>query len=417
MKTFLIVFSAVVLAVLTLLAGAFFALRATLAPMPGEWSVPLVLGPLTIQAGVPSMLRLATSAWSGPLLHGRTLPTRYGVLHLAWAKENYLQVRCAPCVLQPPGLGEEPLRLPEVQLTVRRLGEQLWGGFAAGKVRGEWAGRMAGDHIRMRVGIPSTPLADGYALFASDIPEVQRAQIDGSFSLVAELSLPEGTLTVKPHIEGFAVSGLGTEALAGARSSCTKRASKLTTESWLSRAVVAAEDQRFWEHPGYDLAEVAAAFQRNNDAQRIARGASTLSQQTAKLLVTGGERSLVRKLRELLYAVELERTLGKPRILRLYLENAPWGEGLCGAEAAARHYFGVRAHELTIAQAGWLAAMLHNPDAEAQRWAATGKINTARAQWVVLGMRGLPRTRKMELADAIADTDWKPWWAAPMESK
>ena len=55
----------------------------------------------------------------------------------------------------------------------------------------------------------------------------------------------------------------------------------------------------------------------------------------------------MRKLRELLYAVEMERTLGKPRILRLYLDNAPWGPRLCGAEAAAAHYFGVRAHELT----------------------------------------------------------------------
>ena len=133
------------------------------------------------------------------------------------------------------------------------------------------------------------------------------------------------------------------------------------------------------------------------------------------MLVTGGERSSVRKLRELLYAVEMEQVLGKPRILRLYLDNAPWGEGLCGAEAAAQHYFGVRAHELTITQASWLAAMLHNPDVEAQRWATTGKINTARTQWVVLALRGVPRPRKLELAQAVEDIDWKPWWVQPPE--
>jgi monofunctional glycosyltransferase len=358
-------------------------------------------------------VRLATSAWGGPLLHGRSISTRRGLLQLSWAGEGWLQVRCAPCVVQPPGLGEEPLRLAEVQLTVRRIGEQLWGDFAAGQVRGAWQGRMAGGRLQLRLSVPWTPLADGYALFAADIPEVRRARIEGMFSLEAQLSLPDGTLAVRPRIDGFAAPGLGTEALAGARSQCTRRASRLTAESWLSRAVIAAEDQRFWEHPGYDLAEVAAAFAQNQQEQRLTRGASTLSQQVARLLITGGERSPVRKLRELLYAVELERTLGKPRILRLYLDNAPWGAGLCGAEAAARRYFGVRAHELTVSQAGWLAAMLHNPQAEAQRWASAGTINVARAQWVVLGMRGMPKSRKLDIAQAIADGDWKPEWASP----
>ena len=415
MKTLLIVFLALLVSALALLGASFFALRVALAPMPGEWTVPLALGPLTIQAGVPSMLRLATSSWGGPLLDGRRIPTRHGVLQLAWAREGALQVRCAPCTLQPPGLGEEPLRLPEVQLTVRRLGEDLWGSFASGRVRGDWKGHMAAGHIHLRVAIPATPIADAYALFAEDIPEVKSARIEGRFSLIADIALPEGTLALKPRLENFAVSGLGTEALVGARSSCTHRTSKLVPESWLARAVVAAEDQRFWEHPGYDLAEVTASLDRNQQEQRIARGGSTLSQQVAKLLVTGGERSPVRKLRELLYAVEMEQVLGKPRILRLYLDNAPWGESLCGAEAASQHYFGVRAHELTITQASWLAAMLHNPDAEAQRWAATGRINTARTQWVVVALRGVPRPRKLELAQAVEDIDWKPWWVQPAE--
>jgi monofunctional biosynthetic peptidoglycan transglycosylase len=415
MKTIVVALTALLLAASALLGGTFYALRLSLAPLPGEWSVPLAFGPLTMQAGVPSMLRLATSTWGGPLLDGRQLPSRHGTLHFSWADEGALQVHCAPCALQPPGVGEEPLVLPQVQLTVHRLGEQLWGSFTSGKVRGEWKGRMAAGGLRLRVSIASTPIADGYALFAKDIPELARARIEGSFSLVAELALPEGKLVLQPRLESFAVSGLGTEALAGARSSCTRRASRLTADSWLARAVVAAEDQRFHEHPGYDLAEVAAAVARNQQEQRIARGGSTLSQQLAKLLVTGGERSAVRKLRELLYAVEMEQTLGKPRILRLYLDHAPWGEGLCGAEAAAQHYFGVRAHELTITQASWLAAMLHNPDAEAQRWAATGRINTARAQWVVLALRGLPRARKIELSQAVEDMDWKPWWVPPAD--
>lgn len=416
MKTVLVVLSALVVTILLALAGVFLALRAVLAPLPGEWSVPLILGPFTLQAGVPSMLRLATSTWGGPLLHGRRLPTRHGVLQLAWSPQGALQVRCAPCLLQPPGIGEEPLRLPRVDLAVHRLGEQLWGDFAAGRVRGEWKGRLAGDQIHLKWTIASTPLADGYALFAGSIPELARARIEGSFSLQGELSLPDGTMTLRPRVEGFAVSGLGMEALTGARSACTPRSSRLTAESWLARAVVAAEDQRFHEHTGYDLVELSAALATNQQARRTARGASTLTQQTAKLLVTGAERSPARKLRELLYAVEMERTLGKARILRLNLDNAPWGDGLCGAEAAARHYFGVRAHELTIGQASWLAAMLHNPVQEALRWSATGSINLARAQWVVLALRGLPRARKVEIAGAMPDMDWQPRWAPPPES-
>jgi hypothetical protein len=419
MKTVALVCSFLLLAFLGSLAAAFYVARAVLAPLPGEWSVPLVLGPFEILAGVPSAIRLATSPWGGPLLDGRSVPTRAGRLQVRWlASSGTLLLRCAPCTLQPPGLGQEGLELAEVQATARRQGELLSGEIVSGRVRGTWRGELAQGHLRLRLSIPATPLADGYALFAQQLPELAHTRIGGTFALQGQLSLPSGSLTVAPTIEGFEVSGLGTEALAGARTSCARgrRASRLMPESWLARATVAAEDQRFYEHPGYDLAEFASSIARNQQAHRIERGASTLSQQVAKLLVTGDERSPVRKLRELLYAVEMERTLGKARILRLYLDNAPWGPGLCGAEAAANHYFGVRAHELTAAQASWLAAMLHNPAMEAQRWADSGQIDLARAQWVALGLRGLSRKQKLALAEQMATRPWPPTWAEPASS-
>jgi penicillin-binding protein 1A len=82
--------------------------------------------------------------------------------------------------------------------------------------------------------------------------------------------------------------------------------------------VVATEDQRFFTHTGFDLTELNAAFALNQQSDQIERGASTLTQQLARLLVTGSERTPTRKLRELLYAVEMERTLGKARILGRY---------------------------------------------------------------------------------------------------
>ncbi|MEO8653421.1 MAG: biosynthetic peptidoglycan transglycosylase [Ramlibacter sp.] len=418
MKTFLRICCALLIAVAAVGAAAFYAAKAVLAPLPGEWSVPLRFGPFELQAGVPSLIRLATSPWGGALLDGRHVPTRAGRLQLQWQASNRtLLLRCAPCILQPPGLGQDGLLIADAQVTARRQGELLSGELIAGRVRGTWRGEVAQSRLRLQLSIPATPLANGYALFAQHLPELAQARIAGNFALQAQLSLPSGSLTVAPSIDGFEVSGLGTEALAGARTSCSRgqRPSRLLPESWLARAAIAAEDQRFWDHPGYDLGELAASAARNHEAQRIERGASTLSQQVAKLLITGDERSPVRKLRELLYAVEMERTLGKPRILRLYLDNAPWGHRLCGAEAAAQHYFGVRAHELTPAQASWLAAMLHNPTAEAQRWAETGQINLARAQWVALGLRGLSRKQKLALTEDMATMEWPPTWAEPPE--
>ena len=117
-------------------------------------------------------------------------------------------------------------------------------------------------------------------------------------------------------------------------------------------------------------------------------------------------RSPLRKLRELLYAVEMEQTLGKARILNLYLEHAPWGATVCGAHAAAHAYFGRRADRLTPAQAVWLAAMLHNPGLEARQWRTSGQINQVRAQWVARQVHALRKSQRQQLQDALAKAAW-----------
>lgn len=388
----------------------YFIAKLVLAPLPGEWSVPLRAGPLQLQAGVPTMLRLATAPWAGPLLDGRRLATRAGPVQLAWqAPTRTLLLHCAPCTVSPAGLGEERVILQELRLSIRRQGQLLAGELASGALRASWRGELSNRQLQVDLQLPSSAIADAYALFGTAIPELARARIGGRFALKAQFSLPDGQLSLSPQVESFQVSGLGTEVFAAARSSCSPRSSRLTADSWLARAVIAAEDQRFYEHPGYDLAEFSASLRQNQRDGRISRGASTLPQQLAKLLVAGGERSPVRKLRELLYAVEMEQTLGKPRMLQLYLAHAPWGSGLCGAEAAAQHYFGQRAHALAPAQAIWLAAMLHNPGLETRRWAEAGEINTARAQWVLAGLRGLPQRQRARL---VAELE-QPGWVAP----
>ena len=103
----------------------------------------------------------------------------------------------------------------------------------------------------------------------------------------------------------------------------------------------------------------------------------------------------------------MEQTLGKARILHLYLTHAPWGANVCGAQAAAHTYFGKRADQLGPAQAVWLAAMLHNPTLEARRWKANGQINLERAQWVARGLRSLPKRERAALIEALPKLAWE----------
>jgi monofunctional biosynthetic peptidoglycan transglycosylase len=129
----------------------------------------------------------------------------------------------------------------------------------------------------------------------------------------------------------------------------------------LKRAVIASEDSRFPDHDGVDWEAIEQAFERNAKRGKTAFGGSTITMQLAKNLFLTGERSYLRKAQELVIAYMLEATMSKRRILEIYLNVAEWGVGVFGAEAAARHHFGVSAAQLTPAQSARLAAMLPRP--------------------------------------------------------
>jgi monofunctional biosynthetic peptidoglycan transglycosylase len=129
----------------------------------------------------------------------------------------------------------------------------------------------------------------------------------------------------------------------------------------LKRAVVIAEDAKFIDHEGFDWEGIQRAMERNQRRGKVVAGGSTISQQLAKNLFLSGERSVVRKGQEAIITLMLEAVLSKRRILELYLNVAEWGEGVFGAEAAARHYYGASAASLSPAQAARLAAMLPRP--------------------------------------------------------
>ena len=129
----------------------------------------------------------------------------------------------------------------------------------------------------------------------------------------------------------------------------------------LRRAVLIAEDDAFFSHGGLDWDEMGAAARQNLKRGKIVRGGSTITQQLAKNLYLGEERTLLRKVREILLAVRLERSLSKRRIFELYLNLIEWGDGVWGIEAAARRHFGVPATDLDARQAALLAAVIINP--------------------------------------------------------
>lgn len=129
----------------------------------------------------------------------------------------------------------------------------------------------------------------------------------------------------------------------------------------LRRAVLVAEDDAFFHHGGLDWSEIGASARRNLERRRIVRGGSTITQQLARNLYLGEQRTLTRKLEEIVLALRIERAVSKRRILELYLNLIEWGDGVYGAEAAAGHYFGTTAEALNARQALLLASVIINP--------------------------------------------------------
>ncbi|MFT3778960.1 MAG: biosynthetic peptidoglycan transglycosylase [Ottowia sp.] len=434
-----------ILLTLAVLLGALWAiLRIALAPQTGEWATEIGRGPFRVQASVPQLAWLGTTPWIGAALDGLRVPTRLGPVTLGWVPagaegpEPVLTLHCEPCTLPlPAALGQDRLTVPAVQIALSRdrvqhlrgtlwlaptLPRSAWSAAPQGGARhlgaarrrlelgavspqgeravvtAQWRAQRHGPGWDVTMQWPEAPARHWLALLAPDLPELRVAAIEGSVSATARVRLPAGRVELAPRVQGLAVSGLGTEAWAHVRSSCGPRRA-IDPRGWLARAVLAAEDQRFHEHPGYDLEELLASLDANQQHQAIRRGGSTLTQQVAKLMVAGGERTLARKLRELLYAVEMEQTLGKARILQLYLNLAPWGrtaEGqlVCGADAAARHHFGVPARRLDARQAVTLAALLRNPGREA---------GADRLRWVAGQARGVPPGQRRALL-----RQWQP---------
>ncbi|MEB4677503.1 monofunctional biosynthetic peptidoglycan transglycosylase [Enterobacteriaceae bacterium G50] len=156
---------------------------------------------------------------------------------------------------------------------------------------------------------------------------------------------------------------------------------------WMGLAVIAAEDQKFPEHWGFDVQAIEKALSHNERKENRIRGASTLSQQTAKNLLLWDGRSWLRKGLEAGLTVGIETVWSKKRILTVYLNIAEFGEGIFGVEAAAQRYFHKPASRLTMSEAALLAAVLPNP-IRFKADAPSGYVRSRQA-WILRQMRQL----------------------------
>ena len=129
----------------------------------------------------------------------------------------------------------------------------------------------------------------------------------------------------------------------------------------LKRAVIAAEDDGFVDHEGFDWEGMQRALQKNQKKGKVVAGGSTISQQLAKNLFLSPSKSYWRKAEEAIITLMLETVMSKRRILEIYLNVVEWGNGIFGAEAAAQRYYGISAAQLGPSQAAHLAVMLPNP--------------------------------------------------------
>jgi len=129
----------------------------------------------------------------------------------------------------------------------------------------------------------------------------------------------------------------------------------------LIQAVLIAEDDKFFQHEGFDWQGIKTAMEKNIDRKRWAAGGSTITQQLAKNLYLSPSRNPLRKLREAALAIQMEKALSKKRILEIYLNVIEWGRGIYGVGPAARHYFNKSPSELTVSESIRLASVLPNP--------------------------------------------------------
>jgi hypothetical protein len=355
-----------VAAIVAVMAVAAVAASGVLARRDGDWTVPVQIGPRwTVQANAAGLVRLATSPLGRRLLDGRSFDTRHGPI--AFQRDGRaLLVRCAPCRVQHERVAPVAVGVPQatLRLSPRRTsgGNTLDGTLESGAVVARFVAQLQASGVRVEWTLPPTPAADLVRLFGDTVPEARQAGIDGTLAATGQFELPSRRSAARVYPRALAVDGLATELLQhGAFPFVCPLADGRT------RQATTGDGEPGWR--GLDTlgslpGAVVAALEARVDANDVAL---PLTQHLARALYVRvpGERrpasSLAERVRVALYAIEMERTLSRDRIVALALNTAPWGPGVCGARAAARTYFRKTPAQLTPLESAWLASILEDP--------------------------------------------------------
>lgn len=296
-------------------------------------------------------------------------------------------------VARHPVLSKRALELPA-------LDASLVGSLSERSAHGSWSlGSLQGSvelacspACTALVTVPSQPAEQVLSVVAPLAPELRTARVLGDLGGTLTVDA-EGNWVLTPDIGKLQVEGavpdLGSlrqgrfrYRVRRADGGAQIRTSGEGTPDWvplrkvspnLQAAVVAAEDSAFYRHEGIDPEGIAVAISDNQAAGGIVRGGSTLTQQLAKNLYLDGERTLERKLREALLALELDRSLGKERVLELYVNVVEWGPDLWGIGPASERYFLRQADKLPPHESAFLAALLPSPRRYYQSWYVGGR--------------------------------------------
>jgi len=188
---------------------------------------------------------------------------------------------------------------------------------------------------------------------------------------------------------------------------------------YLTKAVIIAEDDKFWTHEGFDVEAIQKAIEKDLKARRFKFGGSTISQQLTRNLFLSPEKTLLRKLREAVITWRMERVLSKRRILELYVNVVEWGEGIFGIEAASRFYYGKPARDLNPEESARLAAVLPNP----RKYRPTGNqpyvMNRTRVIYDIMAKRGIviPEYEEVEKVEEELSPEEEVLQATPGEEE
>lgn len=317
-----------------------------------------------------------------------------------------VDLRSEDIVLRHPNLSRRPLALPLFTATLSGVlsTKSARGSFVLGQMHGLVQANCIADCV-VQISVPDQPAAQVLGVLAPMVPELQRATVTGL--LGADLTVhQDGSWVLDPHIGDLQVHGAvpdlgslrrgrfryrvrrsdGSEAI---------RTSGEGTRDWvplrrvsphLRAAVLAAEDSAFTQHNGIDADNIRDALADNQEAGEIVRGGSTLTQQLAKNLYLDGERTLERKLREAVLALELDRELGKDRVLELYVNVVEWGPDLYGIGPASELYFLRDPNRLPPNEAAFLAALLPSPRRYYRSWYVGGRERRGAVQRILDNM-------------------------------